>query len=455
MNHFSDGQVSSNGEVGALGAKTTESEVGAARSAGWSEQRKRRLFGLYLCFVGACSLWTGAGMARAMDSWILGDWLINYSGGFVRRGLSGTLALLLHRASGIPVEWVIYALEASLLLVFLVSVYRLTKGIRWTYWMIALLVSPATLAFTVLDPHDAGLRKELILFAALAVTICVLVSERWKGWQVSAALSFVLVGMLLSHKGLAVGIPYFFAAVAIQTMSVRRAVVICAIPFALSGIVCVVVISHHGNLAIAQAICRSAGGTLGSEAPKLFHPSGGFCGGAISWFQLNAQQERELIAPLIQQFGLVKLYRLLVVPTFAPIIALMILFYRRDRLRYEVRLVAGCAVVSLAAAVPVFYVGLDWGRWFHLQVICLMLLALMMDRKAAAHPVAAWGTKKYGAGVRAFARLALVLYATTWTLPGGGAEGEKPAYVGEFWQYYRSDLHYLRLDVMREIKKAV
>jgi hypothetical protein len=51
--------------------------------------------------------------------------------------------------------------------------------------------------------------------------------------------------------------------------------------------------------------------------------------------------------------------------------------------------------------------------------------------------------------------LALVLYATTWTLPGGGAEGEKPAYVGEFWQYYRSDLHYLRLDVMREIKKAV
>lgn len=393
-------------------------------------------------------------MARGMDSWIIGDWLINYSGGFVRRGLAGSLALLLHRATGLPVQWVIFAMQTTLLLLFLVSVYRLTKGIRWSYLMIAVLVSPATLAFTVLDPHDAGLRKELMLFAALAIIVWALVSERWKDWQISALMSVLLVGMLLSHEGLAVAIPYFFAAVAIQTMSVRRSAIVCAIPFLLGGAVCLAVITHHGDQATAQAICRSAGGTLGFDKPNLFHPTNGFCGGAISWFQLNAKQERELIAPLVQQFSLVRLYGLLFLPTFAPVIALLYLLYRRDHLRYEVMVVAGCAVISLVAAVPVFYVGLDWGRWFHIQVICLMLLAMMIDRKAAANPVAK-ATKRYSSRVRAFATLAVVLYATTWTLPGGGAEGEKPAYLGEFWQYYRSDLHYLRLDVMREIKKAV
>jgi hypothetical protein len=455
MNYFSDGQVSERAATGSRVPGGKENEGDASASASYGARRKRGLFGLYLVFVAACSLWTGASMARGMDSWIIGDWLINYAGGFVRRGLPGSLALVLHRATGVPVQWVIYAMEASLLLVFLGSVYQLTKGIRWSYLMIAVLVSPATLAFTVLDPHDAGLRKELILFAGLAALIWALVSGRWKDWQLSAMLSVFLVGMLLSHEGLAVAIPYFFAAVAIQTMSLRRATVICAIPFALSAVVCIAVITHHGDLAAAQAICRSAGGTLGTQKPDLFHPPDGFCGGAISWFQLNAKQERELIAPLAKQFGLMKLYGILVVPTFAPVIALLYLFYRRDRLRYEVLVVVGCAVVSLAAAAPVFYVGLDWGRWFHIQVICLMLLALMMDRKAAGHPVEGRVAKRYGRGVRALAAVALVLYATTWTLPGGAAEGEKPAYLGEFWQYYRSDLHYMRLDVMKEIKKVV
>lgn len=422
---------------------------------GLRERRGRRLFALFLVFIAACSLWTGAGMARRMDSWIIGDWLINYSGGFVRRGLPGSVALVLHTATGIPTQWVIFAIEAMLLLVFLMAVYWLTRGIRWSYLMVALLLSPATLAFTVLDPHDAGLRKELILFAGLAVLIWALPAGRWKDWQISAVMSVFLMGMLLSHEGLAVAIPYFFAAVAIQTMSLRRAAMICAIPFALSALVCVAVITHHGDLATAQAICRSAGGTLGTEKPDLFHPPSGVCGGAISWFQLNANQERELIVPLARQFGLVKLYGALVVPTFGPVIALLYLFCRRDRLRYEVLVVAGCAAVSLTVAVPVFYVGLDWGRWFHIQVICLMLLALMVDRKAGVDTIEGRATVRYGKGVRALAALAVVLYATTWTLPGGGAEGEKPAYLGEFWQAYRSDLHYLRLDVMREIKKAV
>jgi hypothetical protein len=437
----------------ARGSKESEGDV--SRSAAFGAGRKRRLFWWYLGFVAACSLWTGASMARAMDSWIIGDWLISYAGGFVRRGLPGSVALLLHRASGLPVQWVIYSMEAIFLLVFLASVYKLSEGIRWSYLMIALLVSPATLAFTVLDPHDAGLRKELMLFAALGATLLVLLSKRWKDWQISVLLSVFLVGMLLSHEGLAVGVPYFFAAVAIQTKSLRRAAAICAVPFALGGAVCVAVILHHGNLATAQAICSAAGGTLGYSWPNLFHPTDGFCGGAISWFQLDAKQERELIAPLIQQFELVKLYRLLVLPTFAPLIGLMYLFYRRDGLRYEVLVVTGCTVVSVCAAVPVFYVGLDWGRWFHIQVICLMLLAMMIDRKAVADALEVSATMRYSARVRVLATLAVVLYATTWTLPGGGAEGEKPAYLGEFWQAYRSDLHYLRLDVMREIKKAV
>ena len=187
MDQFSGREVSSSSGVGDPTADAVESYADAAGSAGWSERRKPRLFAVYLLFVAAYSIRTGLEQARSQDSWVIGDWLINYSGGFVRRGLTGEVALLLHRVSGVPLEWVIFLFQASVFLIFLGCVYRLTKGIRWSYWMVVVLLSPATLAFTVLD--QIGFRKEFLLLAALGLTIWALISGRWKDWQMSAMLS--------------------------------------------------------------------------------------------------------------------------------------------------------------------------------------------------------------------------------------------------------------------------
>lgn len=429
----------------------SRADVSSSDSGGW----RRWLFGLYLTFVGVYSIWIGAFMAREIDSWIIADWLINYSGGFVRRGFTGAVVMLLHRATGFPLQWIVFAMEASVFVVFLASVYQLTRGIRWSYLMMAVLVSPATLAFTVLGGHEAGLRKEVLLFAALAITICVLVWGRWKDWQVSALLSIFLVVLALSHEGLLVAVPYFFAAVAIQTKSLRRAVGICAVPFVLCGIACAAVILHHGDRATAETICSSVGGTLGTARARAFHPLGGLCGGAIYWLQLDLAQGRELIAPAIQQWKLARLFEVIAIPTFAPVVALMVLFYRRDRLQYEVTVAAGCAFLSLAGMGVLFYVGIDWGRWLHIEVVSLMLLLLMMDRKANANPAQTRPAKHYSLGNRVLATLALFLYATAWTLPGVGNEGETPGYLAVFWPLYRSDLHQLRLTIVQDVKKVV
>ncbi len=394
-------------------------------------------------------------MARDIDPWIIGDWLINYSGGFVRRGLAGALVMLLHRATGVPLQWVVFAIEASVFLVFLAGVYQLTKGIRWSYLMVAVLVSPASLAFTILAGHEGGLRKEILLFTALAIGIQVLIGGRWKDWQISALLSSFLVVLALSHEALLVAVPYFFAAVAIQTMSLRRAVRICAIPLVLCGIACGAVILHHGDRGTAEAICNSVGGTLGSPKLSAFEPTVGLCSGSISWLQLGAAQERELIAPAILQWKLMRLFAILAIPTFAPIIALMYLFYRRDGLRYEVSVALICALISLAGTGVLCYVGVDWGRWLHIQVICLMLLAMMMDCKAAAISGIIRRAGRRSLGLRALATVALFLYAIAWTLPGVGNFGETPGYFAIVWPTYRSGLHQLRMQAVGELRKIV
>lgn len=391
---------------------------------------KRKLFAFYLVFVAVYSIGFGALMARDIDPYIIGDWLINYSGGFVRRGLTGALVMIVHHATSAPLAWVVFTIQVSVFLLFLACVYRLSKGIRWSYLMAAVLLSPATLAFTVMDPYGSGFRKEILLFAALAFALCVLVSGRLPDWQLSAMLSIILVGLALSHEALLVGAPYFFAAVAVQTGGIRGAVRICAVPLALGGVALISVMLHHGDMAVTQTICSSLGGTLGPFIrPGMGLPSNDICSGAIEFLPLSLSQTRKMITPMIEQWHLVRLFSLLAIPTFVPLIGQLALFYRRDRLRLEVGTVLGCALVSLLGTGFLFYAGLDWGRWIHMQAICLMLMAMLIDHRVAAVAGQVESATYRNPWAHAVAVLAVLLYATTWMLPAVGDHGEKPGYL--------------------------
>jgi len=431
----------------------TAGKTDQSTSIAITERTKRWFFAAFLVFVAACSVWQAAVQARAFDSWIIGDWLINYSGGFIRRGLIGALVITLHRATGAPLEWIVFSIQTIAFLVFLGCVYQLSKGIRWSYLMVAVLLSPATLAFTVLDPSYAGLRKEILLFAGLALFVVVLVHDRLKDWQLIAVLSAILVGMTLSHEALLVAAPYLFAAVAVQTMSLRRAVRLCAIPFALAGLALIAVILRHGDLAMTQAICSSVGGQM--NAAGVVTATGGICSGSIASLQLSASAEHAGIIGWIRDSHLLSLYGLFIVPTFAPLILLMWQFYRRDHLRYEVLVVFACFLVSLPGIAVLMYVGSDWGRWIHIEAVSLMLLAMMIDRRAIADSRKAEPARRSKVAVQALATLVVLLYVTTWTLPAIGTGYERQGYLSLVSPEYRKTMHDTRAAAVRLVKEGV
>ena len=383
---------------------------------------KRLWFAFYLAFIAVFTIALGVRMTISDSPYIIGEWLINYSGGFVRRGLIGALVLSLHRILGFPLAWVVFLIQVATFLLFIVCVYKLTKGIRWSLWMWAVLLSPATLAFTVMDSY-AGFRKEFLLFAALALVICVVDSGKLNDWKLSGLLSLIAVGLVLSHEALVVGFPYFFAAVAIQKGSAAKAVRVIWLPALLGGIALVAVTLHPGNLAITQTICSSVGGTLG----PFMVPTDNICSGSIQWLQISLSQARALLAPTIRDYHLARLFSLLAIPTFTPMILILVVFYRRDRLRREVIIVAWCGLPALAGTAVLFYSALDWGRWVHIQAICLMLMVLLIDRiaKPIASPQPAIGRPL----LRYAAMVALAVYATIWTLPSIGHNDARHGYL--------------------------
>lgn len=99
----------------------------------------------------------------------VGSWLINYGGGFVRRGLFGQLFLWL-TPHGTSALWILLAFQVGCyLLVLTVFVYFLHAN-DYSWSSIALACGPAALPFIAWD-WQGGFRQELLVFVALSLLV--------------------------------------------------------------------------------------------------------------------------------------------------------------------------------------------------------------------------------------------------------------------------------------------
>ena len=106
--------------------------------------------------------------APASAGFRVGDWLVNYEGGFVRRGLPGTPIISAATALATRPEWIVLALQAALYAVFFLLLLALVRERRPSIWFLAFLLSPAALLFPLYDEAVIG-RKDVLFFAAFAL----------------------------------------------------------------------------------------------------------------------------------------------------------------------------------------------------------------------------------------------------------------------------------------------
>lgn len=130
------------------------------------------------------------------------EWMINYHGGFVRRGLPGSVIYLAHQAWNLGPGILAVSVSLGIYLCFAFYLLRRSKGIvpMWSLFATPLLAYPIYL--------DAVLvRKDCLTMLLLAGAIHMIVSNPRSVFNLSAA-SFLLTIGILSHELLmALGIP--------------------------------------------------------------------------------------------------------------------------------------------------------------------------------------------------------------------------------------------------------
>ena len=372
--------------------------------------------------------------ARVRHPWIDGEWLINYSAGLVRRGLLGEVLLLVSRGLHLPLFPLLLVLQLAVYAAVYVGVYRLTNGVRWSLPLIAAIVSPATLAFTVLDP-PSSVRKEALLFAVLAMVLQGLLRSRRRAegeagrggmMTVAVLLSVAAPILVLAHEALLCYLPYLLAAPFVLLQSWRTALRLIVLPVMLAVLATALVVTHPGNRAQAVGICTSVGDAVGAR--YYVEDLGSPCGGAIAYLGKSGATARRDTMRTAAVYSYDTRYPLPMLLSLAPAALLLGGRLRRGTPaeRHTTWVLIAFAALALLASLPLFLVAMDWGRWTHLHATCLLLLLLAVERPESGTPrgeataIESGLRLAPGAPRRLVAGAALLLYATTWTLPAVG-----------------------------------
>ncbi|HTB33708.1 MAG TPA: hypothetical protein VK842_02485, partial [bacterium] len=156
----------------------------------------------------AWTLLLSAGQSRAgLHDYSVGDWLINDGGGWVRRGLAGSLIVRCAEWTGARPEALVALAKIFFFLpLYLLGAFLLLRPRPAPFLLALALLSPAVLLFPLENPAGTG-RKEIaaLLWAALAAVR----AARSRPAPGKLGLCLVLLLLTALHDGLFFFIPSF------------------------------------------------------------------------------------------------------------------------------------------------------------------------------------------------------------------------------------------------------
>ena len=100
----------------------------------------------------------------------ISEWLINYQGGFTRRGLGGELAIFVSKNFNFELRVSILILQIFFHISYLILLFFLIKNMRFNYIQIFSIFTPIFLIYPLAEIEVLG-RKEIILFLVFLISI--------------------------------------------------------------------------------------------------------------------------------------------------------------------------------------------------------------------------------------------------------------------------------------------
>lgn len=128
-----------------------------------NSEKFNKYFGIYLLILGTCAIIALYFKSSVANDSTISEWLINYQGGLIRRGLLGEISFQLASILDLELRTVIFYFQTSAYLFFLFLNYIFFKSFRHNILTLFAIFTPIFLLYPVAEIEVLA-RKEIFLY---------------------------------------------------------------------------------------------------------------------------------------------------------------------------------------------------------------------------------------------------------------------------------------------------
>ena len=288
--------------------------------------------------------------------WTISEWLINYQGGFTRRGLIGEIVFQFSKILSVSVRKMIFIFQVATYIIFYFLLYKFIRDIKKTLLLIFAIFSPLFLIYPIAEVEVLA-RKEVFVFISFIIIGNIFGQKKIINKHF-IYFSLILVTTALIWEGVIFYIPFFIIIPIIKNNFVLDKILLIRI-----------ILSVLPTLIIFYFIIFSK---LTTNEIEIMCNSVNECYGAMRYIGNSLESN---IAEVTSKFKLTYLIRyiLIFLIGFFP----FLLIIKNSKFKAN-SFISGknCLPIFFILLLPnilFFYVAQDWGRWINISYTLSLL----------------------------------------------------------------------------------
>ena len=332
------------------------------------------------------------------------DWLINYQGGFVRRGLIGEIFFQLHKISLVRLDIIVFLFVSFFYFIFYKNFLNLVEKLNFNFINLLIIFSPFSFIYPVMEEKASG-RKDIIYLFFL--TYLCLYLKKFKFNYQKYLIIFLIAITILSHTGFIFLVPFYITVFFLLNKNQKIKILLKEL-FIISFVTTLICLYIFLNKNIddegVKLICESVSRYVRSDCANSGYIS------TLSWsLEYNLKLKNDLW--MTENYNL--FYSMMFLIFFSPLLYIFNFSYFEKFQKFKILYPA---LILIFLTLPLYYLGVDYGRYMHLTYLSLAIIYFfsLKEKLIISKPLRLNKNKKFNPAIIV---IAIFLYGFTFTIP--------------------------------------